>query len=122
MILSVVFALNAVFSALWLTVDQRGANLITFSVAAPADAPSAAHLSALSRPELPDELAHATANPDSPTEHLIGVLSFDALEGESQPLPTAAWIQMRVLSQQWLDRTLPWTYLKGPMRPPRLLA
>lgn len=119
MILSVVFALNAVFSALWLTVDQRGANLITFSVAAPADAPATAHLSGL---KLPDELVHATANPDSPTEHLIGVLSFDALEGESQPLPTAAWIQMRVLSQQWLARTLPWTYLKGPMRPPRLLA
>lgn len=122
MILSVVFALNAVFSALWLTVDQRGANLITFSAAAPADAPSASHLHALSGLKLPDELAHANADPDAPTEHLIGVLSFDALEGESQPLPTAAWIQMRVLSQHWPALTLPWTYLKLPMRPPRLLA
>ena len=122
MILSVVFALNAVFSALWLTVDQRGANLVTFSAATPADAPSAAHLSDPPGLKLPDELAHANANPDAPTESLIGVLSFDALEGESRPLPAAAWIPMRVLSPQWLDRTLPWPHLKAPMRPPRLLA
>lgn len=113
-VFSVMFALNAGFSALWLTVDHRSS--IAGCAAHAVDAPV---ISGLEVRLASNELLHTAADHDTATEHLMVVESSDAHDGTSHQLPVVAVMQMRVSSEsQWVAPILPWTYLKGHMRPP----